>query len=357
MKKKIKRQTRRHVTIRDVARAAGASVSTVSAALNNTDYVSKETRSRIRRAVARLRYRPNDLARSLRMRRSHALAVVVPDLSNSFYAEMVRGMGDHAQSFGYILLIGDSRESWNEERKILDAFNRRRVDGFVRIPAADDVSRQARALLEHIPVVYADRIPRTRTPRVACVSIDNVQAAYEACRYLIRLGHRRIAVITGPLSARSSADRLQGCRRALRETRILLPQSRVRVVDFQIASGTREAMDLLTARDRPTAIFCTNNTLTLGALVAIQQLKLRCPEEISLLGFDDSYWSTMVHPRLTMVRQPARDIGMTAARVLIDYIEERTPVFRDQLLPTQLMIRDSCAPPVVRPGPGPRREQ
>jgi len=345
MKKEIDREPCRHVTIRDVARAAGASVSTVSAALNNTDYVSKETRRRIRQAVTRLHYRPNDLARSLRMRRSHALAVVVPDLSNSFYAEMLRGMEDHAQSFGYILLIGDSRESWNEEKKILDAFNRRRVDGVVRIPAADDVSRQARVLLEHIPVVYADRLPRERTPRVACVSIDNVQAAYEACCYLIHMGHRRMAVITGPLSARSSADRLQGCRRALRDFKIPLPQGRVRVVDFEIASGSREAADLLTGRNRPTAIFCTNNTLTLGALVAVQRLGLRCPEEISLLGFDDSYWSTMVRPRLTMVRQPARDIGMTAMRILIDYLEERTTVFRDQLLPTQLMIRDSCAPP------------
>jgi DNA-binding LacI/PurR family transcriptional regulator len=160
------------------------------------------------------------------------------------------------------------------------------------------------------------------------------------------LGHRRIAIITGPLTTRSSADRVEGHRRAMRALHVPLRRDFIRVVDFETASGARAAMDLLTGMGRPTAVFCTNNTLTLGALEAIQQLGMRCPKEVSLLGFDDSNWSTLVRPRLTMVRQPAREIGMTAVQVLIDYIEQRGPrVSADQLLPTQLMIRDSCAPP------------
>jgi LacI family transcriptional regulator len=345
MKRAGAKTSRRHITIRDVARAVGVSVSTVSATLNGTDYVSQGMRARILKAVARLHYRPNDLARSLRMQRSHTLAVVVPDLSNCFYTEMLRGMEDQAAALGYTLLIGDSRDSWSEERKYLDAFSRRRVDGVIRIPAMDSATGQARSLLRNIPVVYADRVPPFGDPRVGSVSVDNVGAAYGATAFLLELGHRRIAVITGALTTRNAADRVLGYRRAMRSQGALFRQDHVRVTDFEMASGAREAAALLASPEPPTAIFCTNNTLALGALEAIQRLGLRCPEEISLIGFDDSFWSTMVRPCLTAVRQPARDIGMGAARVLIDYIEQRRRMPADQILPTRLVVRDSCAPP------------
>lgn len=344
-------QRARRPTIRDVAKAAGASVSTISAALNGTDYVSVDMRARINKAIERLQYRPNDLARSLRLQRTHTLAVVVPDLSNSFYTEMVRGMKDYANAVNYTLLIGDSREHWSEERSYLDLFHRRRVDGVIRIPSMDDTGGEAGPLLGDIPVVYADRFPHADDACVACVGVDNIRAAYDATRYLISLGHRRIAIISGPLTARSSADRVEGYRRALRAMRIPLRRDYIRISESEAAGSTRETIELLTNDDRPTAIFCANNTATLGALDAIQQLGMQCPDEISLMGFDDFQWSTLLRPRITMVRQPAREIGMTAARVLIDHIEDRGHVSGDQLLPTQLMLRDSCAPPAQEPPP------
>ena len=212
-------RARRHVTIREVAKAAKASVSTISAALNNSDYVSAEMRSRIEGAIKELRYRPNDLARGLRLQKTHSIAIVVPDLSNNFYIEVVRGAKDYSSSANYTVLIGDSRESWEEERNYLDSFHRRRVDGIVRVPAMDARGGKAKAVLGHLPVVYADRYPLARDSYVGRVGVDNRRAADSATRYLLSLGHRDIGIITGDASSGTSVDRLEGFRQALRRPR------------------------------------------------------------------------------------------------------------------------------------------
>ena len=338
-------RVRRHVTIREVAKAAGASVSTVSAALNNSDYVSVAMRSRIEVAIKTLKYCPNDLARGLRLQKTHSIAIVVPDLSNNFYIELVRGVKDYSASASYTVLIGDSRENWEEERTYLISFHRRRVDGVVRVPAMNAAAGKARAVLGNLPVVYADRHPRQRDTHVGTVGVDNMQAAERATSYLLSLGHRDIGVITGDASSGTSRDRLKGFISAIRSAKIRLNRSTIHAGHNDMESGHFHAMQLLTQGQRPTAIFCTNNMMALGALAAIQEIGLACPEEISLLGFDDFYWATLLRPRLTVVRQPAREIGMIAARILIDHIEGRASIPTPALLKTQLIVRDSCCPP------------
>lgn len=352
-----RRRSPHPVTIRDVARAARASVSTVSAFLNDTDYVSAEMRERIEKAIRRLRYRPNLLAQGLRLHRTHTLAIVVPDLLNSFYTEVVRGAKDYAGMAKYTVLVGDSREHWEEEKTYLDEFHRRRVDGVIRIPAVDDSGGQAHLVMGDVPVIYADRFPHSNDRSIGCVGVDNVLSAMDATRYLLSLRHRRIAIITGPLESKNSADRLKGYRRAMRSARVPVPRNLVHIGDNGIVSGHRAAMDLLAGTHRPTAIFCTNNMMALGVLQAMQKLKLGCPKDISLLGFDDFYWATLLRPRLTMVRQPAREIGMTAARMLIDHIEGRQKKPSVQCLTTRLMVRDSCAPPSGIPGTAARKSR
>lgn len=344
-----------HVTIRDVARAARASVSTVSAFLNGTDYVSDGMRERIEKAVRNLRYRPNLLAQGLRLHRTHTLAIVVPDLLNTFYTEVVRGAKDCASMAKYTVLVGDSREHWEEEKTYLDEFHRRRVDGVIRIPAVDDTGGQAHLVMGNVPVIYADRFPHASDPNIGCVGVDNVLSATDATQYLLSLGHRRIAIVTGPMENKNSADRLEGYRRAMRSARVPVPRSLVRMGDNGIVSGHRAAMELLAGSPPPTAIFCTNNMMALGVLQAMQKLKVRCPKNISLMGFDDFYWATLLRPRLTMVRQPAREIGMTAARMLIEHVEGRHNKPSVQCLPTRLMVRDSCAPPPGAKSPAPRK--
>jgi DNA-binding LacI/PurR family transcriptional regulator len=350
LKAKSKR-VRRHVTIRDVAKAAGASVSTISAALNNSDYVSADMRSRIENAIKELKYRPNDLARGLRLQKTHSIAIVVPDLSNNFYIELVRGAKDYAASANYTVLIGDSRDSWEEERNYLDSFHRRRVDGVVRVPAIDALKGKGKTDLGNLPVVYADRYPLTKDRYVGRVGIDNRRAADSATRYLLSLGHRKMGIITGDPSSGTSVDRLEGFLQALRSAGIRPDRSMIHSGHNDMESGHVHTMQLLTRADRPTAIFCTNNMMALGALAAIQEIGLVCPEEISLLGFDDFYWATLLRPRLTVVRQPAREVGMIAARMLIDHLEGRPGVPTPTLLATQLMVRDSCSPPKA---PAPR---
>ena len=339
------RPAKRHVTIREVAKAAGASVSTISAALNNSDYVSTEMRSRIDEAIKTLRYCPNDLARSLRLQKTHSIAIVVPDLSNNFYIELVRGAKDYSASANYTVLIGDSRESSEEELNYLDSFHRRRVDGVVRVPPVKSGGGKSRMLLGNLPVVYADRHPLPRDSYVGRVGVDNTRAAESATCYLLSLGHRDIGIITGDASSGTSVERLEGFLSALRSVKIRPEQSMIHMGHNDMESGHFHAMQLLTQPQRPTAIFCTNNMMALGALAAIQEIGLACPEEISLLGFDDFYWATLLRPRLTVVRQPAREIGMTAARILIDHIEGRASVPTPALLGTQLIVRDSCCPP------------
>ena len=348
-------RAKHHVTIRDVAKAARASVSTVSAALNDSDYVGANMRSRIEEAIKTLRYRPNDLARGLR---THSIALVVPDLSNNFYIELVRGAKDYAASANYTVLIGDSRDNWEEERNYLDSFHRRRVDGVVRVPAINAAGAKARLILGNLPVVYADRYPPGRDSYVGRVGIDNARAAESATRYLLSLGHRHIGVITGDPSSGTSVERVQGFTQTLRSAKIRPERSMIHTGHNDMESGHFHAMQLLTGVRRPTAIFCTNNMMALGALAAIQEIGLACPEDISLLGFDDFYWATLLRPRLTVVRQPAREIGMLAARLLIDHIEGRSSVPSPALLETQLIVRDSCCPPrnTITPSRGGRED-
>jgi len=320
-------------------------VSTISAALNNSDYVSAEMRSRIQGAIKQLKYRPNDLARGLRLQKTHTIAVIVPDLSNNFYVDVVRGAKDYSTSANYTVLVGDSREKWDEERDYLDSFHRRRVDGVVRVPAMDALTKKMKPILGNIPWIYADRYPASGDSSVGRVGIDNVVAADNATRYLLSLGHRSIGIISGDISSGTSADRLEGFLQALRAANIRPDRSMILAGHNDIESGHKHAMQLLQRAQRPTAIFCTNNMMALGAFAAIQELGMRCPEEISLLGFDDFYWSTLLRPTLTVVRQPAREVGMIAARMLIDHVEGRSPIETPVLLATQLIVRDSCSPP------------
>lgn len=320
-------------------------MSTVSAALNQSDYVSASTRTRIEEAIKQLNYRPNALARGLRLRKTHSVAIVVPDLSNSFYVELVRGAEDYAASVKYTVLIGDSRENWEEERSYLDSFERRRVDGVIRVPALSAPKKRTAAVTGDMPVVYADRFPPVPEPRIARVGVDNVRAAESAIRYLISLGHRRIGVIVGDASSGTSTDRLNGYMQELQRANIRSDRSLIHEGHNDVESGHSHAMQLLTHPNRPTAIFCTNNLMAMGAFSAIQELELSCPEDISLIGFDDFYWATMLRPKMTVVSQPAREMGMMAARMLIDEIEGRRSIVSPMLLGTKLIVRDSCCPP------------
>jgi DNA-binding LacI/PurR family transcriptional regulator len=334
------------VTIREIAKALGVSLSTVSAVVNKRRYVSAAMRARVEKALQDANYQPNQLARGLRLRKSRTIGLIVPDLANPFYSHLVRGAEDYLTRFGYRLIVADSREDWKREQDYLVSFAGRITDGIILATCAttDQHVAMIPGILREVPLVFVDRCP-LRTKGI-CLSVDNVRAAYDATQHLIDLGHRRIAIVTGPLNLLNAAERFKGYKRALRAHGIPMDHRLVRAGNNTEDSGYRRGMELLHKPDRPTAILVCNNLMTMGVVAAIQKLGLACPRDVSLVGFDDFNWCSLLTPPLTMVRQPESELGTAAAKAVLDRLHAPSHgLFDKVMLATQLIVRESTAAP------------
>jgi LacI family transcriptional regulator len=332
-------------TIRQIARELGVSTSTVSTVINNSGYVSASLRARIEKALREADYHPDHIARSLRLRETRTLGLLVPDLGNTFYAQLMRGAEDYLASVGYRLIVADTRDDWQRQRDYLSLLSGKTTDGVILVPsmATDDQIASIPQLLHSTPLVYVDRSPLDA--QVDSVLVDNVRAAFEATEHLLNLGHRRIAIITEPLNLLNAADRLLGYKQALRAHRMPADPKLVRPGDNTPDSGYWHALEIFKLVPTPTAVLACNNRMVLGTLVAFRELGLTCPQSVSLIGFDDFEWSPYIDPPLTIVRQPADQLGMVAAKTLLKRI--RYPDlnhFEKVLLPTQLVVRQSTSP-------------
>lgn len=338
-------------TARDVARRAGVSTSTVSHITNGTRLVSDELRGRVLQAMSDLGYEPNAVARSLKIRRSHTIALVIPDIGNPFFTAAVRGVEDVARAHGYTLILGNSDENTAQEEVYLRLLAARRVDGLILAPAGGDSRYLDRVVGEGRPLVLIDRIvPNLQVPAVL---VENVEASRFAVNHLIRLGHRRIAMVAGRPGITTTTDRVAGYRAALQEAGIAF-DPRLVVSGNARAEGARAAThELLALSPRPTAIFVGNNLMTIGTLEAIDAAGLEIPGDIALVGFDDVPWAEAFRPRLTAVAQPTYEVGHTAAELLISRIETPGEVQLEPVtLPCHLVVRESCgAAATARPGP------
>ncbi len=332
-------------TIRQIARQLGVSISTVSAVINKRAYVSDSMRQRIEKALQESDYHPNHIARSLRLRETHTIGLLVPDLGNMFYAQLMRGAEDYLASVGYRLIVADTRDEWQRQRDFLLVLSGKTTDGVILVPsmATDDQIASIPQLLPSTPLVYVDRSPLDA--RVDSVLVDNVRAAFEATEYLLKLGHRRIAIITEPLNLLNAADRLLGYKQALRAHRIPVDPKLVRPGDNTQDSGYWHALEIFKLAPSPTAVLACNNRMLLGMLAALRELGLACPRAVSLIGFDDFDWSAYIDPPLTIVRQPADQLGAAAAKTLLKRIRHPDrDRFEKILLPTQLVVRRSTSP-------------
>jgi DNA-binding LacI/PurR family transcriptional regulator len=331
-------------TIRQIARDLKVSISTVSAVINKNGYVSYSLRARIEKALHLADYRPNQIARSLRLRETRTIALIVPDLANTFYSHLMRGAEDYLSSAGYRLIVADTREDWKRQYDYLVLFSGKTTDGIIRVPsmATDNQIASIPDLVRTTPLVYVDRSPLHA--QVDSVLVDNVQAAFNATDHLLKLGHRRIGIVPEPLNLLNAAERLAGYKQALRAHRIPVDAKLIRPGDNTEDSGYRRTLELFRLADRPTAVLMCNNRMTLGMLVAIRELGLACPRSVSIVGFDDFEWSAYLDPPLTMVRQPAAELGTTAAQTLLKRIRHTDPRHCEKvLLPTQLVVRGSTA--------------
>lgn len=331
-------------TIRDVAEAAGVSTATVSNVLRGTRFVGPDRQKKVRDAIELLGYNPNWLASSLRARRSSVIGIVVPDITNSFFAAVVRRIEELAANSDYRILLADTQEDPDRERERVLALIRRQVDGLIVTPCRDQSETLNDIRKSKIPTVIVDRVQKGTEFDSVCAT--NFAAANEGCRHLISLGHRKITMLASEPLLRNIAERIQGYRAALGEAG--LSESATVVVSGIGSEQARHALlPILARRNRPTAVFAANGFLALGALRAIWEAGLSVPESISLLAFDDCEWMTALRPFVSTLHQPIDEIARDAWSALTDRLEGKRvePLCRE--LPCTLMVRESTAPPIM----------
>ncbi|WP_223068255.1 LacI family DNA-binding transcriptional regulator [Paenibacillus caui] len=333
------------VRIKDVAKRANVSTATVSHVINGTRFVMKETRKKVYDAMRELNYRPNSVARSLRSKKSKIIGLLVPimpqDTSNFFFMSVAQGIENVLKESGYNLILSNSKEDIDVEREQIKAFNSHLIDGLIMAPTFDDHSYLSDMTLEDYPLVFIDRKP-TRM-QGDCVLSDGGEGAYQAVTHFLKKGHRRIGFITGSLGITSSDERLDGYKRALTEKGIAVDDKLIQVADSahsSFKSGYVLAKKLVQETE-VTAILVANNVMTMGALSYLQEHKIKIPDEIAIIGFDDYEWAQVTQPALSMVRQPSIELGETAARMLLERIEQPENPYREVKLATELVIRNS----------------
>jgi LacI family transcriptional regulator len=303
------------MTIKDVAREAGVSPATVSRVLNGTK-VDPALEERVREAVERLGYRPSGVARSLRTKRTSVWGLVISEVRNPFFTEMIRAVEEVAQASGYFVVVCNTDHSVEKERRYLELIAAERMAGAIVSPSSSLHSDLGPLRRQGVPVVLVDRtLPGDE--EVDSVLVDSRQGAFDAVTHLIESGYRRIGCITGPLDTTPGAERLSGYRAALEHAGRRVLAELVREADFREDDGYRAAMGLLTARRPPDALFVGNNLMTLGSLRAINERGLRMPDEIGVVGFDDMPWAPLVQPPLSTVAQPIYELGRETATLLL----------------------------------------
>ncbi len=331
-------------TIVEVAKRAKVSIGTVSNVLRGTARVSAELRTRVDIAVKELDYHPNEIARSLKVNQTYMLGMVLPDITNPFFPEIIRGAEDQALQRGYLLVTANTDEQSEREQRVVAMLRSRRVDGILLTCArGSDTSHILGVIESGIPIVCLDRT----VPGVSldCVLLDNVRGANECVRYLVRVGYRSIAIITGSLGLQTARERLRGYHTALKESGLPVSRELIFEGDFRRESGYRLGKEILLKRNRPSAIFVCNGVMTLGVLQAFEEMDVHCPQDIALATFDDLVGDRSFHPRLTAVVQPGYEMGAQGATLLMNRIEGKTTgkPFVTRLAPT-FIARESTSP-------------
>lgn len=328
--------------IKAVAERARVSTATVSRYVNHKR-VSPAAEQRILAAIQELGYRPSRVARGLKLKQTLTLGVVIPDITNPFFPAVVKGVEDTARAAGFTLVLMNAGEDEDREWACLEALQAQRCDGALLIPAPavpHHAARRRQLQQFPLPLVYVDRTPDFEAD---CVFADNVHSAQEAVRHLLRLGHTRIACLTPDFDVSVHRERLAGYRHALVDANLrLAPEYEARAAP-SVADGYSAMSNLLALSERPSAIFITSNRLTIGAIAAIESHGVRCPDDISVLGYDSYDWQDVFHPRLTTVAQPTYLMGKRATELLISRIKgERTGRPIQIVLQSNLIVRESC---------------
>jgi LacI family transcriptional regulator len=324
--------------IQEVAKLAGVSPSTVSRALSGYPGISEKTRQKIIEVARKLNYKPNYRGQILTTKSTRNIGLLITDITNPFFPELVRGAEENASEFGYTILLGNTAESEEKETNYLDFFSRGPVDGVI-ISASRISNEHIINLAEDgLPIVVINRI--LEHPKISYVSTDMEKGGYLATMHLIELGHSKIAFINGPSHSEATERRLAGYKKALAESKIRYNPN---LVSFNIPvaeSGYKEAIKLLGVKNPPSAIFTYNDLMAFGVIKAVKELGIKIPEELSIVGFDDIFFSSFTDPPLTTIRQPKEELGKKAVELLLKLMNgERQSL----LLEPELIIRNTTA--------------
>jgi LacI family transcriptional regulator len=327
-------------TIRDVAKLAGVAPITASRVISNSGYASDEVRQRVNRAAEQLGYVPNFLARSLRSKRTHTLALVLTDITNPFWTTVARGVEDAASEQGYNVIFCNTDESATKQDNYLEAMIQKQVDGILLVPARCTESPVAFLRRQNVQVVLLDR--RLPNMDVDVVRGDSDGGAYQLVQLLLKLGHHRIAILSGPSGVSSADDRVAGYRRALHDAGLEMENQFIIYGEFSVDSGYQMTRGLLALPYRPTALFAGNNFIAIGALKALHDAGLAVPEMMSVVGFDDLPPAIVVDPFLTVAVQPAYEMGQRATWRLLDCLNgQNCGGVQDIVLPVSIIERKS----------------
>ncbi|WP_410511328.1 LacI family DNA-binding transcriptional regulator [Paenibacillus sp. BR2-3] len=329
------------VKIKDVAIEAGVSTATVSHVINSTKNVSAEVRQKVTKAMKQLDYIPNSVARSLRSRKSNTIGLIVPikanDNANNFFLSVANGIECILKKYGYHLLLSNSQENHLEEIERIKMFNTQNIDGLIIAPTSKLCSETDK-LFGDYPVVFIDRKPAE--PPGDWVLVDGTKGAYCGVTALLDKGHRKIGCIAGLPDISTSKERMDGYRQALSDYKVDFNESLLKIGDMSWETGYELAGQLL-QEEGATALFVANNAMSLGAVKYLKENNIRIPEDIALIGFDDYEWTEIVHPALSVIRQPSNELGKKAAEMLIHRIQKAGLKNRGYMFEAELVVRES----------------
>jgi DNA-binding LacI/PurR family transcriptional regulator len=328
-------------TIKDVARLAGVSTTTVSRVLTNERYVKEEVRNAVREAIARLNYKPSRTARSLRAQKSKIIGLIISDIQNPFFTSLVRAVEDVAYQHKYAVFLCNTDEKSDKEKFYLDLMQGEQVAGVIVSPCYEKDDPCLSLLKAHIPFVIIDR--QLTDMDVDTVAVNNVQSAYDLVDHLIADGHTRIGAVLGDLTVTTGRERYEGYVRALAAHNIPLNPLFVRTGVPREETGYCLTEDLLILPEAPTALFTGNSLLTMGAMRAIYGRGMHIPDDIALVAFDEINWMSLVQPALTVVAQPTYELGEAAANLLLSRIQNPARPPQKVIAQGLLTVRQSCA--------------
>ena len=330
------------VSIKDIAKVAGVSHSTVSRALHDSPLISEETKARIQRLAQEMGYSPSAIARGLVTKSTQALGLVVTTIADPFVAEVVRGIEERALDEGYSIILCQSQSDPDHEIAAVEILREKRVDAI--IVTASRVGSLYLPLLEKlaVPIVLINNQQEGRY--VYSVGTDNVHGGQLAARYLLELGHTRLGYITGPQWAVASRLRLEGARQALQEQGLDFDPTLIVQGNGRVEGGQEAMARLLCHATPPTAVFCYNDMTAIAAMRAVQQAGLRVPDDVSVIGYDNVVFTAYVTPPLTTIKQHKYEMGYQATKMALALLDGGETV-ENVLVPGQLVVRESCAPP------------